>query len=269
MRYDLGGRRAFVTGAGSGIGRAIALALAREGASLTLMGRTLAPLQAVAEEVQALGATAAVTTGDVRIKADVDRSVADAVARFGGLDILVNSAGIAQPGWAADMAEEDFDRVVSVNLKGTFLCCQAAGRHMIEAGRGAIVNLGSISSFGGQAGRANYAASKAGVLGLTRTLAIEWGRFGIRVNAVAPALIDTPMIATNVQPAFIERVVKDRTPLGRLGRAEEVASVTLFLLSDAASYVTGTTVLVDGGLEAGFLTAAQGAELGAKPRENR
>ena len=269
MRYDLGGRRAFVTGAGSGIGRAIALALAREGASLTLMGRTLQPLQAVAEETQALGAAACVTTGDVRVKADVDRSVAEAVARFGGLDLLVNSAGITQPAWAADMTEEDFDRVISVNLKGTFLCCQAAGRHMIQAGRGAIVNLGSISSFGGQAGRANYAASKAGVIGLTRTLAIEWGRFGIRVNGVAPQLIETPMIAANAPPDFLDRVVKDRTPLGRLGRAEEVAAVTLFLLSDAASYVTGTTVLVDGGLGAGFLTAAQGAETGIKPRDNR
>lgn len=269
MRYDLGGRRAMVTGAGSGIGRAVALALAREGVSLTLMGRTLAPLQSAAEEIQALGAAVGVTTGDVRVKADVDRSVAEAVARFGEIDLLVNSAGITQPAWAADMTEEDFDRVVSVNLKGTFLCCQAVGRHMIEARRGAIVNLGSISSFGGQAGRVNYAASKAGVLGLTRTLAIEWGRFGIRVNAVAPQLIETPMVAANASPGFIERVVKDRTPLGRLGRAEEVASVTLFLLSDAASYVTGTTVLVDGGLEAGFLTAGQGAEAGFKPRETR
>lgn len=269
MRYDLGGRRAFVTGAGSGIGRAIALALAREGAALTLVGRTLEPLQTAAEEIQALGATAAVATGDVRNKADVDRLIAEAVARFGGLDMLVNAAGITNPGWAADMTEESFDRVVSINLKGTFLCCQAAGRHMIEAGRGAIVNLGSISSFGGQSGRVNYAASKAGVLGLTRTLAIEWGRFGVRVNAVAPALIETPMIARNAPPAFLENVVKDRTPLGRLGKPEEVAAVALFLLSDAASYVTGTTVLVDGGLEAGFLTAAKGAELGLKARESR
>ena len=267
MQYDLDGRSALVTGAGSGIGRSIAAALAREGVSVALMGRRREPLQDVAEEIGRLGVAAHVTPGDVQAKGDVARCVGEAVARMGGLDILVNSAGITQPGWAADMAEEDFDRVVSVNLKGTFLCCQAAGRHMIAAGRGAIVNLGSISSFGGQAGRANYAASKAGVLGLTRTLAIEWGRFGIRVNAVAPQLIETPMIAANAPPAFLERVVKDRTPLGRLGRAEEVAAVALFLLSDAASYVTGTTVLVDGGLEAGFLTAAQGADAGIKPRD--
>ncbi len=133
---------------------------------------------------------------------------------------------------------------------------------MVARRRGAIVNVASINALGGQSGRVNYSASKAAMLGIARTLAIEWGRFGVRVNVVAPQLIETPMITRNVPTHFLERVVKDRTPLGRLGRAEQVAAVVLFLLSDAVSFVTGATVVVDSGLHAGYLTAGQGAEAG-------
>ena len=261
IRFGLNGRRAFVTGGGTGIGRAIAIGLAREGAAVAVMGRRRDVLESVAEELGEIGAAAvSVVPGHVERKADVDASVARATAVLGGLDLLVNCAGITRPAWALDMAEADFDEVLAINAKSAFLCCQAVGRGMVEQRRGAIVNVASISAFGGHSGRVNYTASKAAMLGITRTLAIEWGRYGVRVNAVAPQLIETPMVAGNVPRPFLEGVVEDRTPLGRIGRAEEVAAVVLFLLSDAASYVTGTTVLVDGGLLAGYLTAGQGAE---------
>lgn len=263
MRYDLDGKRAFVTGAGSGIGRAIALALAREGARVALMGRRPEPLAAAAAEVGGAGGSAALAVpGDVSRAADVERCMAAAESAFGGIDLLVNAAGVTRPALALEMTEDDFDEVMDVNAKGAFLCCRRAARGMVERRSGAIVNVASINAFGGQSGRVNYTASKAALLAVTRNLAIEWGRFGVRVNAVAPQLVETPMIAAHVPAGFIERVVKERTPLGRLGRAEEVAAVTLFLLSDAASYVTGATVLVDGGLGAGYLTSASGADAG-------
>lgn len=261
-RFGLKGRVALVTGAGSGIGRAVSIALAREGVRVALMGRSLSTLGTVAKDIEKSGGIVNVLPGDVADARHVERAVAKAESEFGAFDFLVNSAGITRPDWAATMAEKDFDEVIRTNLKGAFVCCQAVGRRMIARRYGSIVNMSSMNATAGQSGRVNYVASKAGVEGITRVLAIEWGRFGVRVNAVAPQLIETPMVAANAPAAFLDLVVRDRTPLGRLGRVEEVASATLFLLSDAASFITGSIIDVDGGLTAGFLTHRQGAEAG-------
>ena len=263
MRFELSGKTALVTGGGSGIGHAVALDLARERIAVAIMGRSHERLVETEKEMRAYGASATLTvSGDVSRGDDVEEAVGRTEAMFGRIDLLVNCAGITRPAWAVDMTEAQFDEVLSVNTKGTFLCCQSVGRGMLSRRSGAIVNVASINALGGQSGRINYTASKAALLGITRTLAIEWGRFGVRVNAVAPQLIDTPMIHKNVPPTFIHDVVRDRTPLGRLGRPEEVSAVILFLLSNGASYLTGTTVIIDGGLQAGFLTSECGADAG-------
>ena len=159
------------------------------------------------------------------------------------------------------MDEATWDLVVDTNLKGMFLSCQAVGKRLLAGRGGAIVNIGSVNSLGGFAGRANYCSAKFGVDGLTTVLAIEWGRRGIRVNAVAPNGVDTPLVRKGIPPGFLANVLETRTPLGRMGRPEEIAAVVMFLLSDAASYVTGAMVPVDGGLTAGFYTNAQGADM--------
>jgi NAD(P)-dependent dehydrogenase (short-subunit alcohol dehydrogenase family) len=181
--------------------------------------------------------------------------------RFGGLDVLSANAGIFPAAKLEEMTGETWDLVVDTNLKGMFLSCQAAGRRMLAQGGGAIVNIGSVNSLGGFAGRSNYCSAKFGVSGLTEVLAIEWGRRGIRVNAVAPNGVDTPLVRKGIPPRFVEEVLNNRTPLGRMAQPREIAAVVLFLLSDAASYMTGAIVPVDGGLCAGFYTNRQGADL--------
>jgi len=180
------------------------------------------------------------------------------LSSLGRIDLLVNNAGISMPDAFIDLSEEAWDSQIDVNLKGTFLCSQAVARHMLARGEGgAIVNLCSIASFGGQEGRAGYAASKAGLLGLTRVMAQELSPHGIRVNAVAPSLIGTEMIERIVPESFRDGVVLDRTPLGRLGRPAEVADAVLFLLSEGAAYITGASLMVDGGLTSGPYHSAQ------------
>lgn len=262
MDLGLSGRSALVTGGSSGIGEAVATELAREGTHVAIIGRSLESLKNTESRIRTSVAAAGVIpiVADVASGDQVRAAVTQVEAKCGHIDFLVNCAGITQPGFAVDMSEAQFDRVLHVNAKGTFLCCQAVGRGMLSRGSGAIVNVASINAFGGQTSRVNYTASKAAILGITRTLAIEWGRLGIRVNAVAPQLIDTPMIRQNVPLDFLTEVVCDRTPLGRLGRPSDVADVILFLLSNRASYLTGTTVVIDGGLQAGFLTSHSGSD---------
>ena len=177
---------------------------------------------------------------------------------------LIASAGIASADKAEDMTLEDLNKVLAVNVGGVLSTCQAFVRGMIERGSGSIVLLGSVDSLGGHPGRTHYTAGKHAVLGMVKNFAIEWGRHGVRVNGVAPSPVDSPMVRRGLPPAFIKNVVEDRTPLGRLARAEEIASASLMLLSDAASFVTGTMLPVDGGMMAGPFTRRQGAHMGSK-----
>ncbi len=250
--YGLAGHVALVTGAGQGIGRAVALALAEEGATVAVNGRTREKLDRVVAEIAAAGGKALAVPARVERADEAAAMAAKTIEEFGRIDFLVNNAGVSRPGAFVDLSEEDWDANIDINLKGTFLCSQAVARQMIGRKAGAIVNLCSIASFGGQEGRAGYCASKAGLLGLTRVMAVELARHRIRVNAVAPGLIGTEMISRNVPESFLNEIVLDRKPMGRMGEPREVAEAILFLLSEGASYLTGAILPVDGGLLSGY-----------------
>ncbi|CAN5830079.1 SDR family oxidoreductase [soil metagenome] len=245
----LDGRVAIVTGGGRGIGRGEALLLAAEGAKVVVndLAGEQDPAQEVVDEIDAAGGEAVANHDDVSSWAGAEQLVAQAVDRFGRLDVLVNNAGILRDAMTFNMSEADFDDVVRVHLKGHFAPSHFAARHWRERGKagedvsGRIVNTASESGLFGNAGQANYAASKAGLVGLTKALAREVGKRGITVNAVAPGFIETAMTAEIDAGAF-------QIPAGRLGTPEEVAAVIGFLCGDAATYVNGAVVQVDGGL---------------------
>ena len=237
-------RVAIVTGAGSGIGAATAKRLASEGAAVVAADAVGENAEKVAAEIQAAGGKAAGVRCDVSKKADVDAAVKKALDAFGGLQILVNNAGITRDGFAKKLDEAKWDEVLAVNLKGTFLCCQAAMVPMMEKNYGRIVNTASIAVLGNP-GQANYSASKAGVIGLTRTLALELSRNSITVNCVAPGATDTPMFKG--VPDDIKQKIIGSIPLKRMAKPEEIAALHAFLVSDDAAYITGQVVFCDGG----------------------
>jgi len=247
-RYDVEGRVALVTGAARGLGRSIALTLAQAGADVALGLRDADADAGLVAEIEATGRQALPLQMDVTDTAQVAAAVADTVARFGRLDILVNNAGIAPGNPAQDVLEDDFDRTLAVNLKGTFFASQAAGRVMITQGYGRIVNLGSQAGAVALPGESVYCMTKAAIAHLTRCLAVEWGQHGITVNAVAPTFIHTPGTEEYLaDPAHRADVVERIAALHRIGEPIEVAGVVLFLVSPAASLVTGETILIDGG----------------------
>ena len=242
-------RIALVTGAASGIGAATARRFAREGATVAINDAKPEGLDAVAGEIRAAGAKALVLPGDVTKKADCERIVQDVTRTFGRLDILINNAGINRDAMAAKMTEEQWDAVLSVNLKGTFLCAQAALPGMRERAWGRVVNTSSIGSLG-NIGQANYAASKAGVIGLTKTLALEYAKYGVTVNAIAPGPVMTAMLA-GVPEAIRERIIA-QVPVGRIASPDEIAGVHVFLASEDAAFITGQVVFADGGMSVGI-----------------
>lgn len=244
----LAGRVALVTGAAAGIGAATARRFAREGALLALNDVSAETLAFVVEELQGAGTQTLAVVGDVARRPDVERMVAETLRAFGRVDILVNNAGIARDALAAKMTEEQWDQVLAVNLKGTFLCAQAVLPGMRERGWGRVINTASVG-VRGNIGQANYAASKAGVIGLTRTLALEYARYGVTVNCVAPGAVMTRMLAA-VPDAIREKIVA-RIPAGRIGQPEEVAAAHAFLASEEAAYITGQVLFVDGGMSVG------------------
>jgi NAD(P)-dependent dehydrogenase (short-subunit alcohol dehydrogenase family) len=244
----LAGRVALITGAARGIGAATARRFAREGALVALNDVGGSDLEGLAAEIRGGGGTAVALAGDVARRADVERVVQETMAAFGRVDILINNAGIARDAMAAKMTEEQWDAVLAVNLKGTFLCAQAVLPGMRERGWGRVVNTSSVGALG-NIGQANYAASKAGVIGLTRTLALEYAKYGVTVNAVAPGPVMTSMLA-GVPDAIKEKIVA-RVPAGRIAQPDEIAAVHAFLASDDAAFVTGQVLFVDGGMSVG------------------
>jgi 3-oxoacyl-[acyl-carrier protein] reductase len=247
----LEGRVALVTGAGRGIGRATAARFAREGARVCLADvEPSGPVEAAGILVDG-GMDAFATRLDVTSRTDVEEVVGKTVERYGRLDILVNNAGITRDNLSHKMTDEDWRMVLNVHLSGTFLCSRAAQRHMIEKGYGRIVNVSSTSALGNR-GQANYSAAKAGVVGLTKTLAIELGRYGITANAVAPGFIETEMTRQTAArlgldfEEFVEEMVKE-IPVGRSGWPEDVAATILFFASEETAFVSGQVLYVAGG----------------------
>lgn len=238
-----------LTGAARGIGRATALRFASEGATMILTDYDLAELGAVAAEIESRHSPTLAAHLDVSRREDVERVVDEAIARYGRIDVLCNIAGIAPSSAFLETIDRDWNNTLSTNLTGTFLCSQIVARHMVKNGGGAIVNMASTNGIVGEANLAAYNASKFGVVGLTMTMAIELAPFKIRVNAVAPGLIRTRLSQgfLDAHPALAEGYIKDKIPMGRIGTPEEVASAVAFLASADAGFVTGHTLVVDGG----------------------
>ncbi len=240
------GRVAIVTGAARGIGREICLKLAGRGADVVGVDVLAEELAQTVKDLKDKGVKATGKSTNVTDSSAMKKMVEEVIEEFGKVDIMVNNAGITRDGLLLTMDEEQWDQVINVNLKGVFVGIQAVSRSMVRAKYGRIVNLASVSGVMGNPGQANYAASKAGVIGLTKTAAKELGRKNITVNAVAPGFIDTEM--TRALPERLTEAVKPLIALRRLGEAEEVASVVAFLASDEASYITGQVLIVDGSL---------------------
>ncbi len=246
---------ALITGAGAGIGRACAFAFAREGAKIAALARRREPLEALAAEIAVQGGEALVVTADVTSAEEIERAVKAAVDRFGPFQILVNSAGIPFIGTAERTSEEEWNRVLAVNLTGTFLVSRAAIPVMRSAGGGSIVNLGSVYGLVARRERAAYAASKGGVTLLTQAMALDHAAEKIRVNCICPALVETELMQRIFEhtpdPAAARRAREAELPLGRLGKPEDVAALALYLASDESSWMTGAAIPLDGGLSAG------------------
>ena len=242
----LKGKVALVTGAAQGIGKAVALLLARNGADIVVSDVNLEKAEETAREIEGLGQRALATKTNVADANDVERMVQAALERFGRIDILVNNAGITRDKLLLRMSDEDWDAVLGVNLKGTFLCTRAVIRPMAKQKSGKIVNIASVVGAMGNAGQANYGASKAGVIGFTKTVAREYAPRGINVNAIAPGYIETPM--TEALPDKAKEELKRLIPMDRLGKPEDVAEAVLFLVSEASNYITGQVLHVNGGI---------------------
>jgi NAD(P)-dependent dehydrogenase (short-subunit alcohol dehydrogenase family) len=247
-RFDLNGQVALVTGAARGLGRAISLALAHAGANVALGLRDAKADGGLGREIEGMGREALPLQMDVSKMEQISRSVDETVGRFGRLDILVNNAGIAPENPAESVLEKDFDATLAVNLKGTFFASQVAGRVMIRQKRGRIINMSSQAGFAALPGESVYCMTKAAIAHLTKCLAVEWGKHGITVNAVAPTFINTPGTEEYLSNAGNRADVVERiAALHRIGEPMEVAGAVVFLASEAASLITGHTMLIDGG----------------------
>ena len=238
---------ALITGAGRGIGRAIAIALAKEGAEVVInYNGSEERAKEVKQTIEENGGKASIYKCNVSDFVACEAMIKDIVKEYGHLDILVNNAGITKDGLIMEMKEEDFDSVLNVNLKGTFNTIRHSARQMLKQRSGKIINISSVSGILGNVGQANYAASKAGVIGLTKTMARELGSRGITVNAIAPGFVDTEM--TEVLSEEIRENACKQIILGRFGKPEDIANTAVFLASDKADYITGQVISVDGGM---------------------
>ncbi len=246
MRLD--GTVALLTGSGSGLGRAMAVALAEAGADVALAGRRAEALGETEKLIAATDRKVLAVPADVSNAGDVKKAVKETESALGPIDILVNGAGVYNGDETLSLAVEEWRRVIDVNLTGTFLCCQAAGEGMVARGGGSIVNVATFLGERGQrAARAAYNASQAGVASLTRSLSVEWGPQGVRVNCISPGAHRTPMTAAALSNPEAEKWLNEKTVLGRVGEPEDIAGLCVFLASDASGYITGVNVFEDGG----------------------
>lgn len=252
--FRLDGKHAVITGAGSGIGRAIAMTFASQGARVFVLERDLAAGEAVTREITDAGGAASAVACDVADTASVDGAVASVIADAGRIDILVNNAGIAHVGTVISTSEADLDRIYAVNVKGVFLCSKAIVPHMLEAGGGVILNLASIASLIGLPDRFAYSMSKGAVLTMTRSIAVDYMKQGIRCNCVCPARVHTPFVDGFIRDNYagreaeMFRELSEYQPIGRMAQPEEVAALALYLCSDEASFITGQAYPIDGGV---------------------
>lgn len=245
----LKGKVAIITGGGSGIGEATAKLFAQEGAKVVAADVNGEAAERVAEEIKKEGGEVLAVKVDVSRRQEAENMVAETLSRFGQIDILINNAGLFRDAMSWKMEDEQWNLVIDVNLKGTFLCSRAVIPHMRARNQGKIINTSSISVLGNP-GQANYSAAKAGIIALTRTLALELARAGINVNCVAPGSIDTPILKGMPQD-IVQRTVEEKVPLRRMGSPEEVAKLHLFLASEDSNYITGQVIFIDGGSSVG------------------
>jgi NAD(P)-dependent dehydrogenase (short-subunit alcohol dehydrogenase family) len=245
--FSLEGKTAVVTGGTSGIGRAIAIGLAEAGSDVVATGRRQQQVEEAATEIEAQGRKSLRQASDVNDRASLEKLLAATLDKFGKVDILVNCAGIIKRTPTLDVGEEEWANILNTNLTGTLRASQIFGRHMIERGQGRIINIASLNSFVALTEVAAYAASKAGVASLTRSLAVEWSKKGVTVNAIAPGVFRTDINAKLLDSTARGQELLLRTPMGRFGRTEELVGAAIYLASDSASFVTGEVLVVDGG----------------------
>jgi len=245
--FRLDGRVAIVTGASRGLGEAMAVALAEAGADLVLTARTAPDLERVAAGVRPLGRRAVAVPADVTVRADVERVAAEALRAFGGVDVLVNNAGVGSDAAFLDLADDEWDRVLDTNLRAAYLCTHVVGRHLVDRRRGKIINIASVAGLVGRSHMVPYAASKGALLQLTRSLAVEWARHNVQVNAICPGYFRTPMNEQFLDSEAGARYVRQAVPVGRAGRPAELGPVAVFLASAASDYMSGAHIVIDGG----------------------
>ncbi|TCS82439.1 SDR family NAD(P)-dependent oxidoreductase [Tepidibacillus fermentans] len=246
--FNLEGKVAVITGSGKGIGKAIALGLADAGADVVVVARTQSDIDQTVLEIEQKGRKAIGISTDVKKKEEIERMVEQTLHTFGKIDILINNAGMNIRTPALEVSEEEWELIIQTNMKSVFLASQAVGKHMVEQKHGSIINISSVAGHVALRTGVAYAATKAGIIQMTKTLALEWGKYNVRVNAIAPWYFKTPLtekLLTNKE--YYDEVIS-RTPLRRVGDVKELVGPAVFLASDASSYVTGHTIFVDGGM---------------------